>query len=74
MDNLEFRALELLKIEGIEAEDSFIFNHNSEFYPLIIETNNKKNLTYFFLIEDGELFYDGYSSDCCTAINEVCLN
>lgn len=74
MDNLKFRALELLKVEGIEAKDSFTFNHDSKFYPLIIKTNNKKDLTYYFLIEDGELIYDGHSSDCCIPIEDMCLN
>lgn len=71
--NLKFRALELLKIEGVELEDSHTFEE-SEFYDVIIKTNNKQDLIYYFYIENGELIFDGWCCGTCIPINEICEN
>ena len=73
MINLKFRALELLKAEGIEIKDTFTVKE-SKFYPMILETNESDKMMYFFLIEKGELYYDGWEKETCIEINDVCLN
>ena len=73
MNNLKFRAIELLKAEGIENTGSLTIKE-SEFYPIILESNEPDELMYFFLIVNGELVYDGWCKKTCIPINEVCLN
>lgn len=71
---LQYRAKEILAEQGIAWGHTFTYEE-SEFYPVIIKTNNKDDMTYFFLQdENGELFFDGWSKDAVGCIIDLPQN